>query len=211
MNFPLQKTFVTLNKYNFNSYNDDSCVATITIKDYNGNAIPNQSVDIYFDDVLLETGTTNNNGVYQCYYDFEERSEIGLHTFRVNECIIKCKVYYDTDWINVSFKINYQNTANSSANLKYRVMDSVVNIVGQVNNKKKIDASNDTIASIPTEYAPAKNVQQLAQGSTANKWLLRVSPAGDIIWDRYGTTSIGSNLPYSDYPQWLVINVMYTI
>lgn len=208
MFFPLQKTFLSLNKYNFNAYNDVACNISVQIKDYDNNVVPNQSVDIYFDDTVLGTVTTNNNGIGTLSYTFSNRNQIGIHSIRANDASVILRVYFDSSWQPVTYLNTLYKDYSTTRPVEYRVYNNIVEIRGEATNNSQRNLDNEAFASIPIEYAPSSSVRSVQQGSSAYKFGIGLSTSGNIGWNRYSTSSIATSLPANS---WLNVYLIYTI
>lgn len=208
MSFPLQKTFLSLNKYNFNAYNDVACEIFVDIKDYDNNVVPNQSVDIYLDDALLGTIKTDSNGFGTLSYTFSNRNQIGIHSIRANDASVALRVYFDSSWQPVTYSSTLYKDHSTATPVEYRVYNNIVEIRGAATNNSQRNLSNESFASIPSQYTPTTPVRSIQQGSVAYKFGIGLSASGNIGWNRYGTNSNVTSLPANS---WLNVYLIYTI
>lgn len=113
----------------------------------------------------------------------------------------------DTNWQNITLNnlfTYYGNDANNTP--KYKKIGNIVYLAGVITPTQSLDSSIERlIGDLPVGYRPSHEVRIVCQGSQMNRWLLTVFTSGNIMFQRYGTTS------YSTVPTgaWLPFNVSF--
>ena len=204
---------ISCSKYNLNlgSLDNSDKQATVTVKVTNTNNSPvnNHQVLIYKNGSLWKTGRTNSNGQYSATYTAETQ---GLVTFQVNNQKVQCNVIFDTGWVDLQLNSNVKQYS-SDRKPQYRVCNNVVEIRGAVSPIAPITfdntQSNNVVASIPAEYAPSSNIYIVQQGSNAFRFLMGMSPTGNITVDRYTNDSTVRHS--CSTTSWLNLNTNYLL
>jgi len=205
----LFNTLITCNSYYVNTESDSTITVTVKCIDFNGMPVSGREINLYYDNSLLTTDSTNTNGEITYNYNCENDT-IGMHTFTTDTGgLTQIQVHRDTGWQNVTYKSGYKNY-NSEQALKYRVINNIVAIRGIFTNNSAVTPGNSDVnfASIPVEYAPTQKVVVLQQGSAAYKFYVIISTDGNLAWSRYGTTGTTSQATANS---WLNCNMTYTI
>lgn len=205
----LFNTLITCNSYYVNTESDSTITVTVKCIDFNGMPVSGREINLYYDNSLLTTDSTNTNGEITYNYNCENDT-IGMHTFTTDTGgLTQIQVHRDTGWQNVTYKSGYKNY-NSEEALKYRVINNIVAIKGIFTNNSAVTPGNSNVnfASIPVEYAPTQKVVVLQQGSAAYKFCVIVSTDGNLAWSRYGTTGTTSQAAANS---WLNCNMTYAI
>lgn len=205
----LFNTLITCNSYYVNTESDSTITVTVKCIDFNGMPVSGREINLYYDNSLLTTDSTNTNGEITYNYNCENDT-IGMHTFTTDTGgLTQIQVHRDTGWQNVTYKSGYKDY-NSGEALKYRVINNIVELKGIFTNNRAVTPGNSNVnfASIPVEYAPTQKVVVLQQGSAAYKFYVIVSTDGNLAWSRYGTTGTTSQ---ADANSWLNCNMTYII
>ena len=205
----LFNTLITCNSYYVNTESDSTITVTVKCIDFNGMPVSGREINLYYDNSLLTTDSTNTNGEITYNYNCENDT-IGMHTFTTDTGgLTQIQVHRDTGWQNVTYKSGYKDY-NSAEALKYRVINNIVELKGTFTNNSAVTPGNSNVnfASIPVEYAPTQKVVVLQQGSAAYKFYVIVSTDGNLAWSRYGTTGTTSQAAANS---WLNCNITYII
>ena len=136
--------------------------------------------------------TTNENGVASYSYTC---TESGVCKFTAGNSNLFINVRYKTDWEEVTFKTGY-SAYDSATSVYVRRIGDVVEIQGIVKftANQSATTAKKPFATIPSEYAPSKNVDVMQLGVVKNVYNLTIRPNGEVCWSRYGTTSsVGVN------------------
>ena len=95
-------------------------------------------------------------------------------------------------WVNLTLTSAFKNYNNDNNNRpRYRKIGKTVEIRGIIAPTNQISAnSSTTIATIPQGYRPSTcPANTVCQGSGVNRWCLRVELNGNIVCERYGSSS----------------------
>ena len=137
--------------------------------------------------ILVETGDLSN--VFK-FTPMEQKGHV-LRVFRSDTLVATYTfdVIIDTGWQNVSFSDGYTNY--SGDNLKIRRIGNIVEINGSWTALKNHTASSAPVkfATIDEMFRPESEVSIRQQGTGVNTYLLRITPAGDVAWLKYGSSS----------------------
>ena len=188
---------------------------TVTLTDFNNNPVVNENCTItcskgtFSNNSQSYTGQTNDNGVVTIQHflngsastsasggdvwvkhDFED---YGLLKFTCNEATLIVQTYYYS-MANNSHTVAYQSgytNYGSTDHLTVHRTNNFVELTGRWKPTAQKTASDSAVhfATIPSEFAPSKNIKMLQQGSARATYLLTVDTAGKLSWSRYGTTS----------------------
>ena len=116
----------------------------------------------------------------------------------------------DTGWQNISFSSGYQNYSSSTP-VRYRRIGKIVHLEGKFkNNSATTPGQNGVVFGNITDSTcfPTYEQHSLQQGSGADKFLLGITPDGQLYWGRYGTTSVSTQAGASTwlhcYATWFV-------
>lgn len=143
--------------------------------------------ELVINDNTLIPLTTNENGVASYSYTC---TESGVCKFTAGNSNLFINVRYKTDWEEVTFKTGY-SAYNSSNSVYVRRIGDVVEIQGLAKFTENQSATTKPtpFATIPTEYAPSKQVDAMQLGNQKNVYNLTIKTNGEVCWSRYGTTS----------------------
>ncbi len=121
----------------------------------------------------------------------------------INEKLIPKDLNTDSGWIPVTVYNEQFTKYSAGTGAWYRKWGKVVQVVGQVKTNESI--SSGTIFNLTKGFRP--NIQSFAigQGSGVNKWLVNVGVNGDVIAERYGTSS-QVNINTSN---WLAFSIVF--
>ena len=128
------------------------------------------------------------------YHNF---NDYGLTTFTCNEANIVVQTYYYSTTIRhtdnsstVVYQSGYTNFGSTDPLTVHRT-NNFVELTGRWKPTKSKTASDSAVhfATIPSEFAPSKDIKMLQQGSQRATYLLTVDTTGKVSWSRYGTTS----------------------
>lgn len=98
----------------------------------------------------------------------------------------------DTGWITATLESSFKVYSDSGNDMpQYRKFGNLVEIKGIITPKKTISKSTNSVKifTLPDDFIPNVNHQQICQGSGKNTWLLTVGMDGIVSFSRYGTTS----------------------
>ena len=131
--------------------------------------------------------TTNENGVASYSYTC---TESGVCKFTAGNSNLFIHIRYKTDWEEVTFKTGY-SAYNHSTSVYVRRIGDVVEIQGiaKVTANHSATTTKTPFATIPTKYAPSKNVDVMQSGVYKNVYNLTIQTNGNVCWSRYGTTT----------------------
>lgn len=206
----LFNTSITCSSYYVNTESDSTITVTVKCIDFNGMPVSGREINLYYDNSLLTTDSTNTNGEITYNYNCENDT-IGMHTFTTDTGgLTQIQVHRDTGWQNVTYKSGYKNYNSSEEVLKYRVINNIVEIKGVFTNNSAVTPGNSNVnfASIPVQYAPTQKITLLQQGSGANKFYVVILTDGNLAWSRYGTTATTTQATAGS---WLSCYAKYTI
>ena len=116
-------------------------------------------------------------------------------------------LYEDTGWKEVTFKSGFSHYSNSNNyKVRYRRVGKVVELRGSVKNTNQLTANTDYVMATITDTTcrPDGWINYVQQGSGINRLLITINNNGEILVNRYGTTS------YSAIPSGSWINVHTT-
>lgn len=115
-------------------------------------------------------------------------------------------------WHNLTYTNNFKNyTDNAVSQVKYKVCGNVVTVCGVFTPKNEFTSNADPVTfatGIPAPYCPAFIQYSICQGSVMNRWLLGVTPDGELTIARYGTTTIGVSVSPGT---WLPFSFTYMV
>lgn len=120
-------------------------------------------------------------------------------------------LYDDTGWQTVTITHSSFAHYNTGVELKYRRVGKVVELNGQLKNTASItlNATEVTVATLPTGYRPSRVCYGIMQGSGTNIWLLSVNTNGQIRLSRYrANTTTYSSISSG---AWFPIQLTYTV
>ena len=206
----LFNTLITCNSYYVNTESDSTITVTVKCIDFNGMPVSGREINLYYDNSLLTTDSTNTNGEITYSYNCANDSR-GVHTFTTDTGgLTQIQIYRDTGWQKPTFKSGYKDYNSSTDPLEYRVINNLVEIRGIFYNNSAVTPGNSNVnfASIPVKYAPTQKVVVLQQGSAAYKFYVIISTDGNLAWSRYGTTGTTSQAAAGS---WLNCYAKYTI
>ena len=85
--------------------------------------------------------------------------------------------------------VGYGAGVLSGGTFKAFKIGNVVTLAGaaSVNQAITLSTTEQTMATLPTQYRPEEALRTIMQGSTANKWLFIINPDGVMTASRYGT------------------------
>ena len=114
----------------------------------------------------------------------------------------------DTGWIDATLTSSF--TMYSADDVcQYRKIGKHVQLRGVVKPTAALAGSltGVVIFTLPTEFIPSRPCNFVCQGSSVNKWLLKVNTDGNVSFSRYGTSSLAQ----AGVNAWLPFDVGYLI
>ncbi len=107
---------------------------------------------------------------------------------------------YDSEWKTIPLYSGFEAYV-SHQSPSCRKIGKFVEITGAVKNNSEITSeSSVSFAKLQSEFRPSINFRTLCQGSESNKWLLTVLSNGEMMIERYGTTSFANIKAGSWFP-----------
>lgn len=119
-------------------------------------------------------------------------------------------VWEDTGWKDVTFKSGFSHYSSSNNyKVRYRRVGKIVELRGSVKNSNQLTANTDYVMATisDTTCRPDGWITYVQQGSGMNRLLITINNNGEIIVNRYGTTS------YSAIPSgsWLNVHTTFLV
>lgn len=118
----------------------------------------------------------------------------------------------DTGWIVLEIADKFKPYVDAEINKpRCRKIGNIVQVQGELTPINEIEKTNEaqqfTMFSLPNDFIPEKEIVCIMQGSSMNKWCLRINVNGTVTCARYGTTT-ATNIPAGT---WLPFNVTYFV
>lgn len=113
------------------------------------------------------------------------------------------KLLSDASWKTLTLNslfTYYDNNINNTP--KYKKTCNIVELAGVITPTQTLPAGSEShIGTLPVGYRPAHEVRIICQGSGMNRWLFSIFTNGQVMFARYGTTSMisaeaGNWLPF---------------